>query len=151
MTQSFFASLEAAGQLIEDEMEAVFRGAVQDTSELMTRRQASVKETGGAFEIGKVPVDEGELINSQETRLNGAKIGEGEAAYEAFIEMDVGDIAEHVFTAPHARPMEYGFRYGADDTDDGTGDVDVPGRFFVSNAVQSWSEIVDANARHIKE
>ncbi|MBN8189550.1 hypothetical protein JF540_22960 [Salipiger thiooxidans] len=162
MTTSFSASLEAAGQLIEDEMEMVFLGAAQDASELMTRRQESMwnsatgKQQRAGFDIGFVPVDSGELINSVEVRLDGSAIAKGgNKAPPDFAAslggMTLDTVAEVVFTAEHARPMEYGFRVGDDDTDDETGDVDVPGRFFVLGAVQSWDEIVEANVRYIKE
>lgn len=156
MTQSFTASLEAAFDLMEDELEAVFLGAAQDTSELMTRRQAGVGDNGGAFQEGFVPVDTGELINSAEVRIDGAVVAQGGNKQPPDFAAAIGAMtldaaAEVVFTAAHARPMEYGFRIGDDDTDDGTGDVDVPGRFFVRNAVQQWDTIVLENARHIKE
>lgn len=159
MTTTFSASLEAAGQLAEDELEAIFRGAAQDASELMTRRQAGVADSGGTFREGFVPVDTGELINSVSVTINGAVTGSGgNGAPPDFVAslgaMTFDDVAEVVFTAAHARPMEYGFRIADDnDPDDDQyagGDVDVAGRFFVRNTVQSWEQIVMANAEYIK-
>lgn len=119
--------------------ELVAKGSIQDVAELMTRRQPSVKDTGGAFEVGKVPVDEGTLINSQQVSLSGTVIGSGDVSHTALIAgMDLGDSYQAVFTADHARPMEYGFTTRA-----GT---QVPGRFYVREAVQNWQAIVDANA-----
>lgn len=119
--------------------ELVVRGSIQDVGELMSIRQASVKETGGFFEIGKVPVDTGELIASQEVSINGGVVGVGDVSYAALVAgIDLGDAFQAVFTAGHARPMEYGFT-----TRSGT---QVPGRFYVRNAVQQWPVIVDANA-----
>lgn len=151
MTDTFEAQWARIEGLLEDQMEAVFLGAVQDTSELMTRRAEGIG-AGGSRREGFVPVVTSELINSQETRLNGSKIGEGSAAGDALASLTIDDIAEHVFTAEHARAQEYGFRIADDsDTEYSDGDVDVPGWFFVFGAVQQWDTIVEQNVRHIKE
>ena len=119
--------------------ELVVRGSIADVGELMTRRQASVKDTGGSFREGFVPVDTGELISSQEVAINGGVVGQGVVSYEAVVGgMDLGDTVQAVFTAPHARFMEYG-----------TGNI--AGRFFVRNAVQQWQTIVDANAAQFRD
>lgn len=148
MSDDFLASIEEFGIKTDLLMEAVFKGAASDTSELMTRRQASVKDTGGDYQEGFVAVDTGELINSQEASLNGSAVGEGDGAYSVMIEgMGIGDIAEHVFTAEHARPHEYGFSGTRKD-----GSVYfVPGRFPVRNAVQQWGTVVRANAQYVSE
>ncbi|MCT4369114.1 hypothetical protein CLG85_001650 [Yangia mangrovi] len=156
MTQNFAADVRRMTEKAKANMEFVFKASVQDVSEMMTRRQPSVKDTGGTFQEGYVPVDEGELINSVEVSVNGAITGQGgNDAPPYFVAslgtLQLGGAAEVVFTAPHARPMEYGFRT-RDDNGDGDsqyagGDVDVPGRFFVRNAVQNWGVIVDQNAR----
>ncbi len=119
--------------------ELVAKGSIQDVGELMTRRQASIKETG-SYQEGFVPVDEGELINSQIGSVNGSVAGSGDISYAALVAgMNLGDTVEAVFTAGHARPQEYGVS------------GKFPGRFFVRNAVQQWSNIVDANAARFKE
>ncbi|MBR9841436.1 MAG: hypothetical protein GYB50_26820 [Rhodobacteraceae bacterium] len=151
MTQNFAADVRRLTEKAKQNMEFVFRGSVEDVSEVMTRRQASMKDTG-TFQEGFVPVDTGELINSVEVSVNGSITGEGaNGAPPDFVaslgSLELGGSAEVVFTAEHARYMEYGFRFGADDTDDDTGDVDVPGRFFVRNAVQQWPVIVEQNAK----
>ncbi|MEM1371471.1 MAG: hypothetical protein AAGG72_04480 [Pseudomonadota bacterium] len=114
----------------------VVKGSISDVGELMTRRQASVKDTGGSYQEGFVPVDTGELINSQRVDFNGGVVATGDVSYQAVIAgLKMGDTVTHVFTAEHARPMEYGVtgKFG--------------GRFFVRNAVQQWQLIVDQNAR----
>ena len=135
----FEAQQRAWSQKALANTEAVLRGAIADLEELITRRQSSIKETG-TYREGFVPVDTGELINSHIFRVNGVAVGSGEYAYEAGLAgMELGDTVEGVFTADHARPMEYGFT-----TRSGTR---VPGRFYLRNGVQMWQTIVDQNAR----
>jgi len=122
-------------------MELVAKGAISDVVEVMTRRQASIKETGTYME-GFVPVDEGALIDSQIAAINGSVVAAGDIDHEAYIAgVEIGDIYEAGFTADHARHMEYGFTH--------TSGTIVPGRFFVRNALQNWQSIVDANAAMI--
>lgn len=139
MPGKFSADVRAWTQKAKDNAEYVLRGSVSDLGELMSRRQASVKETGGSFQVGFVPVDTGELINSQEVSLNGSVLHAANPGsppdYTAVVAgMELGDTLQAVFTAKHARPMEYGVtgKFG--------------GRFFVRGAVQQWQNIVDANA-----
>ncbi|MGI3168398.1 hypothetical protein ACRARG_04550 [Pseudooceanicola sp. C21-150M6] len=137
---TFAASVRGWTQKATENAEHIIRGATQDVGELMTRRQASVKDTGGTFQVGFVPVDTGELINSQQVSINGGVIGQGDVSYAALVAgMDLGDVFEAVFTALHARPQEYGV----------TGKF--AGRFFVRNAVQQWSVIVAQNAAQFKD
>ena len=130
----WIASIEKWTEEQKESLDNIVKGSVSDVYELATRRQASVKETGGTYREGFIPVDTSELIQSQLLMINGGHVGAGELAYEAVIaNMNAGDVAELVFTAEHARPVEYGTeRMG--------------GRFYVRNAVQNWQRIVDANA-----
>lgn len=140
MAGKFTASVKNWSEKAKRNAELVVRQSVQDVAEQMTRRQPSVKETGGSFEIGKVPVDTGELINSQVVRINGGVVGQGPVSYSAMVgQMDLGDAIEAVFTAQHARPIEYGV----------TGKF--AGRFYVREAVQRWQEIVAKNAARLKD
>lgn len=140
MTKSFAASVRGWSEKAKRSAEYVVRGSVQDVAELMTRRQASVKDTGGTYQEGFVPVDTGELINSQQVSLNGGVIATGAVSYAAVVSgMELGDTIEAVFTAEHGRWLEYGVsgRFG--------------GRFFVRNAVQQWDAIVQQNAAQFGE
>lgn len=121
-----------------DILTAIARGSAQDTGELMSVRQASIRETG-TFQVGKVPVDTGQLVSSQQASVNGGIVAFGDVAYSAAVGgFDIGDVFEAVYTAEYARFMEYGFT-----TQSGTV---VPGRFYVANAVQQWPAVVAANA-----
>lgn len=139
MTSRFSADVRRWTAKARRNADLVVRGSAQDVCELMTRRQASITETG-TYREGFVPVDSGELIGSQVVSLNGAEIGRGEVSYAALVAgMDAGDVLEAVFTADHARPIEYGVsgKFG--------------GRFFVRNAIQQWPTIVEQNAAQFKD
>lgn len=119
-------------------IDLVTKQATQDTLEQMSERQPSIKETG-TFEIGKVPVDTGALINSQIASINGAVVASGPVEYSAVIlGMELGDTVEAVFTAEYARAIEYGTSK-------------FPGRFFVRSAVQGWQGNVNAAAARFKD
>lgn len=136
---TFAAQIKDWSEKAKRNIDLVIKGSAQDVFELATRRQASVKETGGSYVEGRVPVDTGELIGSQRLTINGSVVGTGPVAYEAVIAgMKTGDVSVLAFTAAHARPMEYGTsRFG--------------GRFFVRNAVQQWQRIVEMNAAQFKD
>jgi len=139
MAGKFSAQVRAWTEKAKRNADLVVKGSIADVGEIMTRRQAGVAQTGGSFKEGFVPVDTGELINSQQVEINGGVIATGDVDYSAaVVGMEIGDAVKAVFTAPHARPMEYGTSRFA-------------GRFFVRNAVQQWQAIVDANAAQFKD
>lgn len=139
-------------------VELVVKGSAQDVSEIMTRRQEAmwradtgqqVKET---FEVGRVPVDTGELISSVVVEIGGTRRGKGQGKNPpdfaaAIAGFEIGQDIVVAFTAPYARRLEYGFS-----GDDSLGRTyNVAGRFFVRNAVQQWRTIVGANAALFKD
>ena len=134
---TFSATVKGWSEKAKRNAGLVVKASAQEVFERATRRQPSVKETGGAFEVGKVPVDTGELINSFQARLNDLTQG-GAANYEGVIlGMELGDTVSGVFTAKHARPIEYGV----------TGKF--AGRFYVREAVQDWQTIVATQAARV--
>lgn len=122
-------AIRNAGLVVADAAQSVF--------EDMSERQPSVKVTGGSFEIGKVPVDTGLLINSMVTTLNGGLLGEGADAYIAGLAgFELGDSITHAFTQDYAPHVEYGT-------------ANMEGRFMVREAVNGaggWQARVDASA-----
>lgn len=138
MAGTFSAQVRNWSEKAKRNTDLVIRGATKDVCELMTRRQPSIKDIG-TYREGFVPVDTGELISSQVASLNGSQIGRGDISYSALVAgMDAGDVFEAVFTAPHARHVEYGTSR-------------FPGRFFVRNAVQQWQTVVDQNAAQFRD
>lgn len=139
MAGSFSASVRGWTQKAKRNARLVVLDATQATAETMTERQASVKETGGAFEVGKVPVDTGVLIGSVIVEVGGSQTGQGTTGAApdfsaAIVGAELGEPITIGFTAEYARPVEYG-----------TGNM--AGRFFVRGAVQEWESTVARSAR----
>lgn len=136
-TLTFTASLSSFELKTKEAMSAIVRQSAQDVIEAANTPQPSVKQTGGAFEIGKVPVDTGFLRNSLATLLNGGSGLQGGDAYIAVLaEAGVGDVIEARWTAEYAVAVEYGSR-------------NVQPRMFVRYNVERWQAIVEANAQRI--
>ena len=139
-TLSFGAAVKGWSEKAKRNADLVVKDAIQTTALAMSQRQPSVKETDGFYEVGKVPVDQGELINSQQVSLNNSIVATGDVAYAALIYgMELGDMFEAVFTSEHARPIEYGV----------TGKF--LGRYYVLSAVQEWDNTVAASAAKFKD
>lgn len=138
MSRKFTAQLQAFADLTERQMKAVVADSFMDVLQAAQTPQPSVKITGGAFEIGKIPVDEGDLIQSLQVGINMAYAATGGAATMALTDWSIGDTLSARWTAAHALPMELGFttRNGGS----------VPGRHFVGTNAARWSEFVAANA-----
>lgn len=106
-----------------------------DVLEHAQRTQPSVQQTGGSFEVGKIPVLEAELVNS--LAING-----GNGNYAAAVgSYQLGELIRFRWTAPHAAPIEFGFTTKA-----GT---NVPGRFYVTTAVDKFPQFFAARKREI--
>ncbi|GGX63267.1 hypothetical protein GCM10007385_35500 [Tateyamaria omphalii] len=142
MTQSFAAQVRNWSEKAKRNAGLVVADAAQVKFKAMSRRQPSVKETGGSFEVGKVPVDEGVLINTMISSLNGSQVGEGENAYVAGLAgFEAGDSILFAFTAEYAQAIEYGT-------------VNFPGRFMVREALNSnggWQAQIDLSAAKFQD
>lgn len=126
---------------INRNIDLILKEACQELFRLATQRQASVKETGGVFEVGKIPVDTGALIASTQVTLNGSLVSEGQGKEPAdfvvaIAQLEGGDVIQLEFTAEHARAIEYG-----------TGNI--AGRFFVRTAASQWQKIVAEAVRKV--
>ena len=148
--EQFFADISRFTEKAKRNAELVVRKAAQYTFEDMTQRQPSVKETGGSFEVGKVPVDTGFLVNSTELRINGGSVAQGGGGAPAdfaagLAGFNAGDEAEAVFTAPYARRINYGFS----GTDSLGRAYNQAGRLFVQTALSHWQQNVDRAAAEV--
>ena len=137
MAKKFTAAIQAFADLTEKQMIGVVVDSVQDVLEAAQTPQVSIKRSG-TFEIGKIPVDEGDLIQSLQVGYNGAYQATGGAVSLSAAGFSLGDTINARWTAAHALPMELGFttRNGGN----------VPGRHFVGANAAKWSQFVDANA-----
>jgi hypothetical protein len=138
MAKSFRAQIEDFAGLTERQMRAVVVDSVQDVLEGAQTSQPSVKVTGGSFEIGKIPVDNRDLIQSLEVGYNGGYSPTQGATTLSVGGFQLGYTINARWTAAHAMPMELGFT-----TRSGT---NVPGRHFLGTNAARWPEIVKANA-----
>lgn len=133
MASTFTAQMEAFATRAKEKMTLVVKQSAQDVFELATTTQPGVEATGGKFEVGKVPVDTGNLINSFQIGLNGGRGGNVGGVDLVIAGMKLGDSVTGVFTAAYAREVEYGTSKMA-------------GRFYVLSAAQQWQNIVSRNA-----
>lgn len=137
-TLNFSAQVRGWSEKAKSNSSLILRDAAQTVSERMTERQPSIKEIG-SFQIGLLPVDTGELVQSQVTAINGSLQGSGDGSYVGTIAgLEVGDVFFHGFQAEHAPYVE-------------NGTSKFPGRFFVREAVMPWQQIVDASAAKFKD
>ena len=138
MTQSFSAQVRNWTEKAKRNAGLVVADAAQGVFADMSQRQPSVKETGGTFEIGKVPVDTGLLINSMLTTLDGGALGSGPDAYIAGLAgFELGDSIVHAFTQEYASAIEYGTSNG------------IQGRVMVREAINGaggWQSRIDQAA-----
>lgn len=140
----FSATIEGFADLTFKNMEYVARTAIDDVMETAMTSQPSVKLTGGAFEVGKIPVDVGDLINSLVSDVNGAPAGAGPDSYVTAIgEFELGDVMRFAWKSDHAMPMELGFT-----TANGG---HVPGRHFVGMAAAKWGDFVAARVAEVRK
>lgn len=140
--KKFSAGIRLWTKKTKEQIRAILQDSLFDVLEGAQTSQPSVKLTGGSFEIGKIPVDSSELIRSLVSELNGAHLAKGEMSYSVVIsQIKVGDTAIFAWTAPHARPIEYGWT-----AKNGT---EVPGRQFVGHNAATWRKRVSDNTRRI--
>lgn len=117
----------------------VAQQTILDVIEHAQRTQPSVRQTGGSFEIGKIPVLTSELVNS--LAVNGGPASSDSYA-APIMHSKLGDTLSFRWIAPHAAPIEYGFT-----TSKGT---KVPGRFFVTTACDRFMEFAAKRASEVK-
>lgn len=142
MTKTFSAQMEDIAKLTEKQLRAVVIDSVQDVLEGAQTPQPSVKQTGGSFEIGKIPVDERDLIQSLEIGINAAYQPTSGAVNLSAAAFSLGDTINARWTAAHALRIELGFS-----GDDSLGrNYSQEGRHFLGTNAAKWSEFVKANA-----
>lgn len=134
----FQAKIEGWVAGVERKTETVLKNATIRTIRLMTTPQPSVKVTGGSYEIGKIPYDTWELIDSQVLVVNGQLRASGRNSVERMGSLDWGDRIDFHFTAEYARAIEYGLPglFG--------------GRFYRRTAIQKWPETVEQEANKVR-
>lgn len=138
MARKFSAQIQDFADLTERQMKAVVVDSVHDVLEAAQTPQPSVKITGGSFEVGKIPVDTADLIQSLQIGYNGGYQATMGAVVLSAAEFTLGDTINARWTAAHALPMELGFT--------AVNGRLVPGRHFVGTNAARWPEFVKKNA-----
>ena len=139
MNKTFTASVKSWSDRAKKNCRFVVMEASEGVYNAMTERQPGVKETGGSFEVGKIPVDTGFLANSVQVSVGGSVTGQGTPDFIGAISgFDVGEPIQAAFTAEYASHVEYG--HGG-----------MAGRFFVRQAINQWPAFVAAAARRYKD
>lgn len=138
MAKRFTAAIQDFADLTEKQMIAVVVDSVQDVLEAAQTPQVGITKGATSFEVGKIPVAEGDLIQSLEIGYNGAYQATAGAVSLSAADFSLGDTINARWTATHALPMELGFT-----TRSGT---NVPGRHFVGANAARWPQFVAANA-----
>jgi len=137
--KNFTAQIKEWADLTERQMLAVVKQSAQDVFSGAQTAQASVKETGGKFEIGKIPVDFGDLRRSFKSGLNGATVAEGADSYVmAIAQSKLGDVILGGWTAEYAKAIEFGTESIA------------PRAYMRTNAAK-WQSIVRKNVNLAKK
>lgn len=144
MSKSFELQIaEWVGQT-EGDIKFVATEATQDLMEAAQTPQVGLSRGASGFQEGKIPVDEGDLINSLVSDLNGTPLSKGEASYRVAIAgFELGDVMEFGWTQEYAAAVEFGWT-----TSSGK---QVPGRHFVGANVARWQEFVDATAAKVRK
>lgn len=143
MTKEFAAAVKGWSEKAQRNMRLIVMEASEGVYNAMTERQPSVKETGGSFQVGKVPVDQGYLIGSVQITVGGGTTGTGSPGQApdyigSITGFQIGEPITAAFTADYARHVEYGT-------------ARMPGRFFVRNAVAQWPAFVAAAAARYRD
>lgn len=142
MAKKFSAQIQDFANLTEKQMIAVVVDSVQDVLEAAQTPQVGITKGATSFVVGKIPVAEGDLIQSLEVGYNGAYQATAGAVSLSAAGFSLGDTINARWTAEHALPMELGFttRNGGS----------VAGRHFVGYNAAKWPEFVRANAQRHK-
>ena len=127
---SFTAQLRGIEKKNAAKLTAIMRQSAQEVANAASTPQPSVKQTGGSFEIGKVPVDTGVLRNSQVTSINGGGAAQGPNAAPSVIGIaQLGSIINVRWTAEYARAID-------------KGTARIRARLFVTYHTERWAAIV---------
>lgn len=146
MTKSFKAQMEDIANLTEKQMKSVVVDSFQDVLEGAQTPQPSVKRTGGTFELGKIPVDNADLIQSLELGINEGYAPTNGAVSLNAAQFSLGDTLDARWTASYALRIELGFS----GTDSLGRSYNQEGRHFVGQNAAKWPQFVKANAMKYK-
>ena len=147
--RSFAAQLQDIAGKTTAQIQAVLSESIQDVMDI-----AQTPVANG----GRMPVDDGHLINSVVTELNGSQIGQASDAADTsgasssaniallVTQMQPGDIARIGWAAAHAMRQHEGFV-----GEDSLGRTfNQEGKHWVDGAAAQWEQIVARNVERLK-
>lgn len=137
MSQTFTAQVKNWTELTRKNMKYVAVSAIQDVLAAAQTPQLAIGAGAEGFEIGKIPVDTAELINS----LTSEGVTGPDSYITAIAGMELGDYLRFAWTAPHAMPMEMGFT--------AKNGRQIPGRHFVGANAAKFPEFVAARVQEV--
>ena len=147
MPKSFTADVKKFAELTKKNMRYVATAAIQDVVEAAQTPQRSVEQTGGSFEIGKIPVRDADLINSLASGINGVFGAESADSYIVTIAgYEIGDSMKFAWTAEHAMRIEAGFT----GTDKKGREYNQAGRQFVAYNAALFSGFVETRTNEVR-
>lgn len=121
-----------------DKIDNIYRASIRDVIDASTQEQPSVKQTGGSFEVGKIPVDSSQLAESLFLKINGNIRMHVRNTFRREVDkVKATDKVSYGWTAPHGPKIEYG-------------DGKVAGRFFATNGARKWRTFVNNAAAKFK-
>jgi hypothetical protein len=136
---AFTAQIKNFEKLSLRKLTAIVKQSAQDVFSAAQTAQPSVKETGGSFEVGKIPVDWGDLRGSFVSGLNGGTIAQGNEAYVlAIAQAKLGDSIQGGWTMNYAMTIEFGNESGT-----------IKPRAFMRTNAAKWNSFVQANAAKV--
>lgn len=141
MVKSFTAQMRSFAEIKKHDMRYVAMESFQDVLEGAQTPQRGMSVGATSFVEGKIPVAEGDLINS--LSVDGGATDK-DSYITAIAGFTIGQDMRFAWTAPHAMKMEQGFT----GTDASGNEYNQQGRHFVGKNAARFQEFVD---KHVKE
>ncbi|MFG6535787.1 hypothetical protein [Sulfitobacter sp. CS16] len=131
--KSFSAQIADFEKMAVKDMRYVAAESIQDVMEAAQTPQRGIGQGATGFEVGKIPVNTSELINS----LTSEGVRGADSYTVAIAGYQVGDVMSFAWTAPHALAVEAGTK-------------NMPGRFFVGANARRFPAFVEARAKEVR-
>ena len=143
----FAQQVKALADVAKKDMRYVAAEAIQDVMEAAQTTQLGISRGATSFEVGKIPVDTADLVNSLVSSVDGAPVASGAASYSTAIAgFEIGDTLQFAWTMEYALRIEHGFT----GTDELGRQYNQPGRHFVGANAARFPEFVEARVREVR-
>lgn len=144
---TFTAQLQDFEKMTLNNMRWVAAEAIQDVVEAAQTPQVGVSKGAVGFELGKIPVAEGDLIASLVSRIAGGAESKGQLSYTTAIAgFELGQRLEFEWTMAYALRIEAGFV----GTDSKGRSYNQQGRHYVGHNAANFSSYVDRRVAEVR-